>query len=39
MIGNTTKPTRATIGKENLNLGRRTVAKKEIVLITSMQEK
>jgi hypothetical protein len=26
MIGNTTKPTRGTVGKENLNLGRRTVA-------------
>jgi hypothetical protein len=26
MIGNTTKPTHGTVGKENPNLGRRTVA-------------
>jgi hypothetical protein len=38
MIGNTTKPTYGTVGKENLNLGRRTVARKAIVPSTSMQE-
>jgi len=39
MIDNITKPTHGTIGKENLNLGRRTVAQKEIVPPTSMREK
>jgi hypothetical protein len=38
MIGNTTKPTRGTVGEENLNLGRRTIARKAIIPITSMQE-
>jgi hypothetical protein len=38
MIGNTTKPTRGTVGKENPNLGRRTVVQKAIVPTTSMQE-
>ncbi len=38
MISNTTKPSRGTIGKENLNLGRRTVARKAIVPTTSMRE-
>jgi len=36
MIGNTTKPTRGIVGEENLNLGRRTVAQKAIIPITSM---
>jgi len=39
MISSTTKPTCGTIGKENLNLGRRIVAQKEIVSPTSMREK
>ncbi len=38
VIGNTIKPTRGTIGKENPNLGRRTVAQKAIVPTTSMWE-
>jgi hypothetical protein len=38
MIGNTTKPTPGTFGKENPNLGGRTVAQKAIVPITSMWE-
>ncbi len=38
MIGNTTKPTRGTIGKENPNLGRRMIVQKAIVLTTSMRE-
>ncbi len=38
MISNTTKPTRGIVGKENLNLGRRTVVRKAIVPTTSMQE-
>ncbi len=38
MIGNTTKPTRGTVGKENPNLGRRIVAQKATVPTTSMRE-
>jgi hypothetical protein len=38
MIGNTTKPTHGTVGEENLNLGRRTIVRKAIILTTSMQE-
>jgi hypothetical protein len=38
MIGNTTKPTRGTVGKENPNLGRRTVARKATIPTTSMRE-
>ncbi len=38
MIGNTTKPTRGIVGKENPNLGRRTVAQKAIRSTTSMRE-
>jgi hypothetical protein len=38
MIGNTTKPTRGTIGKENPNLGRKIVAQKAIIPTTSMRE-
>jgi len=38
MIGNTTKPTCGIVGKENPNLGRRTVAQKAIVTTTSMWE-
>jgi hypothetical protein len=37
MIGNTIKPTCGIVGKENPNLGRRTVAQKAIVPTTSMQ--
>jgi hypothetical protein len=38
MIGNTTKPTCGTIGKENPNLGKRMVAQKAIMPTTSMRE-
>ncbi len=38
MIGNTIKPTNGIVGKENLNLGRRTVARKAITPTTSMRE-
>jgi hypothetical protein len=38
MIGNTTKPTRGTVVKENPNLGRRTVARKATIPTTSMRE-
>jgi hypothetical protein len=38
MISNTTKPTRGTVGKENLNLGRRMIVRKAIVTTTSMRE-
>ncbi len=38
MIGNTTKPTRGVVGKENPNLGRRVVAQKAMIPIASMQE-
>jgi hypothetical protein len=38
MIGNTTKPIRGTIGKENPNLGRRMVVRKATVPTTSMRE-
>jgi len=38
MIGNITKPTRGTVGKENPILGKRTIARKAIVPTTSMQE-
>jgi hypothetical protein len=38
MIGNTTKPTCGTIGKENPDLGRRMVARKATIPTTLMQE-
>ncbi len=38
MIGNTTKPTCGTVGKENPNLGRGTVAQKATIPTTSMWE-
>jgi hypothetical protein len=38
MIGNTTKPTHGTVGKENPNLGRRTVVRKATIPTTSMQK-
>jgi hypothetical protein len=38
MISNTIKPTRGIVGKENPNLGRRTVVRKAIVPTTSMRE-
>ncbi len=34
MIGNTTKPTRGIVGKENLDLGKRTIARKATVPTT-----
>ncbi len=36
MIRNNTKPTCGTIGKEHPNLGRRTIARKAIILTTLM---
>ncbi len=38
MIGNITKPTHGIVGKENLNLGRRTIVQKAIVPTTSTRE-
>jgi hypothetical protein len=38
MISNIIKPIRGVVGKENPNLGRRTVVRKAIVLTTSMWE-
>jgi len=38
MIGNTTKPTHGIVGKENPNLGRRTIIRKAILPTTSMRE-
>jgi len=36
--GNTTKPTNGIVGKGNLNLGRRTIARKAIVPTPSLRE-
>jgi hypothetical protein len=38
MISKTTKPTHGVVGKENPNLGRKTVVRKAIIPRTSMQE-